>query len=325
MPRIRFIVLAVVASLLLPLSSFTGSVSADGPGPLARFVLQTVIEDFHTDPTQRFLQRFRVHGPGAAQFDHEHSAPRFRGDRSGSLAVTYDSLEPTSRYYNRFPLTFTQADDFVFGAILTIRPEGFEPDPSGFHPIAFSLFNATTTGDDRTGDLSDFRADTFDTVEFSWFPNVSPFFGGPFLSPDVFGTAVGADAFLSFAFTSVPLSLEPGKTYLVEMEHSAAARTLTARLYRLHPLGGAIPVDGSTVVVDLSSIGGFTVNSIGISAYHDGFNVFSESGRSLLATVDYDLLFSAPKIGGRLPLRLALLLAHLKKAPPLSLTHGHDE
>lgn len=318
MPRIRFTVLAVVALLLLPLSSFTGSVSADG-GRWVRFLLQTVVEDFHSDPTHRFLQRFRVRGPGAEQFDHQHSAPRFRGDRSGSLAVTYDSLEPTTRYYYRFPSSFTQADDFVFGAILTIRPENFEPDPSGFHPIAFSLFNAATTGDDRTGDLSDFRADTFDTVEFSWFPNVSPFFGGPYLSPDVFGSAVGGDAFLSFAFSSIQLSLEPGNTYLVELEHSAAARTLTARLWKIHPLGGATPVEGGTTIVNLASIAGFTVNSVGISAYYDGFNLFSESGRSLLATVDYDLLYSAPKIGGVLPLRVAALLHFLKRQPPVSL------
>ncbi len=323
MSRIRFSVLAIVVSLLL-LPSSTGQLRASGSGTIRRFLLQTLIEDFHHDPTKRLFQRFGVRGPGAAQFDHEPSAPRFRGDRSGSLAVTYDSLEPTSRYYARFPLGFTQDDDFVFGAILTIRPEGFAPDPSGFHPIAFSLFNASTTGDDRTGDLSDFSSDAFDTVEFSYFPNVSPLFGGPFLSPDVFGSAVGADAFLSFAFASVQLSLQPGSTYLVEMEHDAAARTLTARLHRLHPHGGALLVEGGTVTVDLSSIEAFSVNSLGISAYHDGFNVFSESGRSLLATVDYDLLYSGPKIDGHLPLRLSWLLSRLKGTPFVVPQHGHD-
>ena len=324
MSRIRFAVLAIVLTLLL-LPSSTGPLQAGSPGAVRRFQLCTLIEDFHHDPTTRLFRRFGVQGPGAAQFVHEDSAPRFRGDWSGSLAVTYDSLAPTSRYYARFPMGFTQDDDFVFGAILTIRSEGFAPDPSGFHPIAFSLFNASTTGDDRTGDLSNFASDTFDTVEFSYFPNVSPFFGGPFLSPDVFGSAVGADAFLSFAFASVPLALAPGNTYLVEMEHDAVARTLTTTLHRLHPHGGAIPVEGGAVVVDVSSIDAFSVDSIGISAYHDGFNVFSESGRSLLATVDYDLLYSAPRIDGRLPLRLSSILSQLKKTPLVIPHHGHED
>lgn len=277
---------------------------------------QAVVSDFSSDPTQLHANApvFVVRGPGAAQFVYEPtSRARFSGDVKGSLAVTYDSLAPTSRFFATFPGGFTQDDDFVFGAVITIRPDGFAADPFGFHPIAFSLFNAATTGDDRTGDLSDFSADTFDTVELSYFPNVSPLFGGPFLSPDVFGAQVAPDAFASFAFSSVALALQPGSTYLIELEHSASARALTAQVSLVRPDGTAIALPGGHVIVDLSSIGGFLVDSLGISAYHDGFNVFSMSGRSLLATVDYDLIFSGPIVDGQISPDVARALKRFTK------------
>jgi hypothetical protein len=297
MSRVRTAFLAAVVSLI----AFD---------PSATFA-QVVVSDFSADPTQPHGNDpiFTVRGPGAAQFIYQANTPvRFAGDVRGSLAVTYDSLAPTSRFSATFPGGFRQDDDFVFGAVLTIRPDGFAADPFGFHPIAFSLFNATTTGDDRTGDLSDFASDTYDTVEFSYFPNVSPFFGGPFLSPDVFGEQVAPDAFANFAFASAQFELQPGATYLVEMEHSAVSRTLTARVFAVRADGSAIALPNGCVVVDLSGITGFLVDSLAISAYHDGFNEFASSGRSLLATVDYDLIFSGPEVDGQLPPDLAKVL-----------------
>ena len=302
MSRVHTVLLAATASLFV---LGTGSAAA-----------QVVVSDFSSDPTQRHGNDpvFFVRGPGAGQFVHDPSSPaRFSGDARGSLAVTYDSLAPTSRFFTTFPGGFTQDDDFVFGAVITIRPDGFAADPFGFHPIAFSLFNAATTGDDRTGDLSDFSADTFDTLEFAYFPNVSPFFGGPFLSPDVFSRQVAPDAFAGFAFGSVAFNMQTGVTYLVEMEHSAAARTLSARVSFVRDDGAAIPLPGGAVVVDLSRLDGFLVDSLGISAYYDGFNLFASSGRSLLATVDYDLIYSGPKTNGQLPPELAKALKRFVK------------
>ena len=299
MSCIRTALLAATASLLV-----TGvTLGADTP--------RVVITDFSSDPTQPHGNDpiFSVRGAGSTAFAHEPGTrARFSSDAKGSLRVTYDSLEPTSRLFASFPGGFTQDEDFVFGAVLTILPDGFAADPFGFHPIAFSLFNSTTTGDDRTGDLSDFAADTFDTLELSYFPNVSPFFGGPFLSPDVFGQQVAPDAFANFTFATVPLELRPGVTYLIEMQHSASARTLTAQVSVVRSDGAALALPGGRVVVDVASLSGFLVDSVGISAYHDGFNEFSSSGRSLHAVVDYDLLFSGPIDDGKLPAELAKAL-----------------
>ncbi len=305
MLRLRLLVLA--ACITIPTVSPIPARAGDGS--VARLVAQTRIETFQRDPSAAFA----VTGPGSSQFVWDGaSRPRFAGDPRGALVVTFDSLEPTSRFAAPLARPFTHEDDFLFGAILTIRPDGFAPDPSGFHPIAFALFNAATTGDDRTGSLGDFRADTFDTVEFSYFPNVSPLFGGPFLAPDVFGEAVGDDAFAHFAFTSIPFTLHPGVPYLVEMDHDAARRVLTARVSMIHPIGVAVPVEGGTVAVDLSRLTGFRVDHVGVAAYHDGFNIFSDSGRSLLATVEFDLIYAGPRVGGRIAPRLAALIDRLK-------------
>ena len=306
MSRSRSAILAAVATLHLLHASTAAA--------------QVVVSDFSSDPTQPHGNDpvFTLRGPGVSggnsQFVFQPStAPRFSGDERGSLAVTYDSLAPTTRLYANVPGGFTQDDDFVFGAVLTIRSDGFAPDPFGFHPIAFSLFNASTTGDDRTGDLTNFASDTFDTVEMAYFPNVSPLFGGPFFSPDVFGAQVAPDAFADFTFASVPFALQTDVTYLIQLEHSASARTLTAQVYAVHPDGAAVALPGGRTVVDLGSIGGFLVDSLGISAYHDGFNVFSSSGRSLLATVDYDLIFCGAEVNGQLPPDLAKALKRFTK------------
>ena len=66
-------------------------------------------------------------------------------------------------------------------------------------------------------------------------------------------------------------------------------------------------------MVDLSGLSGFLVDSLGVSAYLDGFNVFASSGRSLYAVVDYDLLYSGPKTGGELPGELARALKKFEK------------
>lgn len=278
---------------------------------------QSVVTDFASDPTTPHGNDpvFIVRG-AAAQFVHDAASPaRFLGDTKGSIAVTYDSLLPTARLLTTFPGGFTQDDDFVFGAVITIRKDGFAPDPFGFHPIAFSLINASTTGDDRTGDLSDFAADTFDTLEAAYFPNVSPLFGGPYFSPDAFGEALGGDAFANFGFGSVGFEMRPGTTYLVELEHVAARHLLVGQVSMVRPDGRAVVLSGSRVEVDLSRVTGFLVDSLGISAYHDGFNVFSQSGRSLLATVDYDLLFCGRKTAGALPAELAKALKRFNKTP----------
>jgi hypothetical protein len=187
-------------------------------------------------------------------------------------------------------------DDFEFGAILTIRSDGFEADPNGFSQIAFGLWNSSTTGPGRTL----FPSDSFDLIEFDYFPNLTSF-GGPFITPSVFGGEVGGNAFFNFTFLSVETALPHDVPLLCRFVHDGAARRLTLQVARLAAEATFTPIPGGRVTVDTGALNPtFLVDVIGIAAYFEGF-------ASLRASVDYDLLYFAelpPPIvlGGRRPL-----------------------
>jgi len=302
MSRSRLTVLAVrlFAFVLLATATFTAA-RADA-----------VILDFRTDPMDPAREPvLALQGPGADQFVFDPStSPAFPSDAPGSLLARYDSTRGTTRAVASLGNSFTEADDFVFGAIVMIREDAFEADPFGFHPITFSLINAATTGFNRTGSLTDFRSDTFDTIDVAWFPQVSPFFGGPFLAPAVFGSAVGDDAFANFAFGSTQFEIPRDVPHLVTAEHDAAGRKLVVTVYALGRGGRPVAIPGGSVEMSLASLAGFSVDALAVTAYEDGFNIFTQSGRSVRADVDYDLIFFAPgRLGeeGTLPSLMSLI------------------
>ena len=224
---------------------------------------------------------FFAEGDAASRFHYIASTnPRFAGDRRGSLRVLYDTTLPTGRIGAPIGAVLSLDEDFRFGAVLTIRSAGFAADPNGFSQIAFGLWNAHTTGLGRTL----FPSDAFDLVEFDWFANVTAF-GGPFLSPSIFGGSVGANAFDNFAFQSAEVALPLDVPLLCEGVYDAATRTLKFTVSR-HVKGARFdPVPGAEATVDLATIDpGFLVDTFGIAAYGEGWP-------SLRAEVDYDLLW----------------------------------
>src|SRR5439155_19958288 len=189
----------------------------------------------------------------------------------------------TARLSTSTGQVFSLDADFDFGAILTIRSEGFFADPDGFSQIAFGLWNAARTGLDRTS----FPSDSFDLVEFDYFPNVTPF-GGPFVSPTVFGGNVADNAFFNFAFHSAETTLPLDTPLLVQCHYNAALRRLNVKVSR--HLRSLIfeRIDAAGVSVDLSRIDPtFLLNTAGIAGYFEGF-------ASIHAVVDYDLLYTGP-------------------------------
>lgn len=274
--------------------------------PVASFA-DAIVLDLRSDPLDAAggLPLLELQGPDGGRFAFDAAtAAKYPSDPKGSFVAHLDSTLPTARAAASLGAVYTEQDDFVFGAIFTIQAAGFEADPFGFHPITFSLMNSATTGFNRTGSLSDFRSDAFDTIDVAYFPQVSPFFGGPFLSPAVFGSAVSDDAFANFAFGSASFELLPGATYLVTAEHRAAERKLDVTVYGFGAGGRSVALPGGRVSADLSILQGFTVDTLAITAYEDGFNVFTQSGTSVRAGVEYDLLFFTPGRlgdGGSLP------------------------
>jgi hypothetical protein len=241
-----------------------------------------LVERFASDPLAGAGPNvFYAEGDAGRRFTYLAGEPsHFPGDREGSLRVLYDTTLPAGRISTPIGRVLTLDDDFGFGAIFTIRSEGFHADPNGFSQIAFGIWNAATTGMNRTV----FPSDSFDLVEFDYFPNVTPF-GGPFLTPTVFGGIVGGNAFLNFAFQSSEVALPPDVPLLVQARYAAANRSLRLTLSR-HARGvffEALP--GAAVAVDLSRLDPtFHLDVAGIAAYFEGY-------ASLRAEVDYDLLY----------------------------------
>jgi hypothetical protein len=240
------------------------------------------------DFVERFAQdlldgagRFVAEGDAGARFTFlPGTPPRFAGDRAGTLRVLYDTTVPTARIGAPLGAFLTPGEDFEFGAILTLRSEGFLADPNGFSQVAFGLWNGATTGLNRTG----FPSDAYDLLEFDYFPNVTAF-GGPFVSPTVFGGNVGDNAFSNFAFASAEAPLPLEVPLLIQARHDGAARALQVTV-RPHAAGvffQRTPI--ASVTVDLSRLDpGFQVNVAGIAGYFEGY-------ASIHVEADYDLLY----------------------------------
>jgi hypothetical protein len=244
-----------------------------------------VVERFAGDPLSgRSANTFFVEGDAAARFTFlAGERPHFQGDRRGTLRVLYDTTLPTARLSTPIGGVLSLDEDVEFGAILTIRSSRFHADPQGFSQIAFGLWNAGTTGLGRTL----FPSDAFDLVEFDYFANVTEF-GGPFLSPTVFGGSVGGNAFFNFTFGSQEVALPFDVPLLCRARYEAAARRLTVTVSRLGARLRLDPIPGASVSIDLDGLSPtYLLDVVGIAAYGEGWP-------SLRAEVDYDLLYVGP-------------------------------
>ncbi len=250
------------------------------------FVHAATVERFAADPlTAQTANPFFLDGDVADHFTYlPAEPPHFPGDRPGTLRVVYDTTIPAGRISTPLGQSLSLGDDFSLGAILTIRAEGFVAMPDGFDQISFGLWNSHTTGLNRTV----FPSDSYDLAEFDYFPNVSPDFGGPFLSPSIFGGNVGDNAFNNFTFQSSQVQLPFDVPLLCQLRYTATTRKLAVTVSRLAAGVFFQPVPLAAVTVDLSIINPtLLVDSLGIAAYFEGFP-------SLHAVVDYDLLYSGP-------------------------------
>jgi hypothetical protein len=241
-----------------------------------------VVERFNRNPlVGRGGNRFFTEGNPDERFTYlKRTPPRFAGDGRGSLRVLYDTTRPQARISTPLGDVVSFDEDFEFGAILTIRSQDFFADPNGFSQIAFGLWNSSTTGFGRTL----FPSDSFDLLEFDYFPNLTSF-GGPFITPSVFGGEVGGNAFFNFTFLSAETALPLDVPLLCQFVHTGATRRLTLRIGRLESEAIFREIPGSRISIDTGSLNPtFLVDVLGIAAYFEGF-------ASLRVSVDYDLLY----------------------------------
>jgi hypothetical protein len=222
--------------------------------------------------------------------------PLFPGDHPGSLTARYLATAEPARLGYRLPTPITEQDPFTLYALVTLRAERFGADPFGFFQISWGVWNSITTGWERTGTASNFASDTFDLLELDYFPNESPFFGGPFLGPTLLAAADRANpsfgplgAFANSAFASTMVRLPFESPLLVALDHDPQRMTLGVRVWRLSPDGTPIEWEQARSEAPLSSLSraSFSFDRFGLTLWRDGF---STSTPSLDADVRFELL-----------------------------------
>lgn len=265
--------LSRIATLIVAVLLLSAPAAAD-PRPTSK----AVAERFESNPLAS--SEVILEGDLLDRLAWNDDAVAFPGDRPGSLTALYDSRLPAGRIGWPLPERWTHDDAFTATAIFVIEPDGFQADPFGFFQFSWGLWSSKTTGLERTGTFSDFATDTFEMIEFAWFPNVSPFFGGPYLSPSVFGVADRnhpafdfLGAFANFGFGSVPVALPLDEPLAAVLEHRPADDVVIVSVHRINERGRRVPLPGAVAVVPLDTLAirELSVDTVGLMLWHDGF------------------------------------------------------
>jgi len=229
--------------------------------------------------------------------------PAYTGDATGAFNVHLNSSLPTARLQRPLGVILTDTNSFTLSAVFSFTITS-APDDQQMQ-IAFGLINSSTTGGDRTGSATNYTSDNvFSTVEFDYFPNVSTLYGGPTLTPTVFGAQAGPgdDAFGNLAaifgdasdlgtHTQGITSLPQNVTLQAVLNYDGDTRTISLTMGQVNPDGSVTCLDTELPPVNLVAAGyydtnfPFIVNSLAIMAYNDGFT--SVDDPSLVADLQF--------------------------------------
>ena len=254
----------------------------------------SLTEDFFNNPfAPTGNWSFGVGNNSNGQFTWTNTPPVYAGDSTGELDVHLNSSLPTARLQRPLGITVTDTNDFTLTARFSFHVIS-APGEQGMQ-MAFGLVNSALTGGDRTGTSTNFTSDnTFHTMEFNYFPNVSTFFdSGPTLAPAVLGAQKnGGDAFGNFASFFGPDSnlgdntngiteLPQAVTLQATLAYCSACKTLTLTMSQVNPDGTLTPLDTEVPPMGLIALGydtnfPFRVDTLAIMAYQDGFTTTND-------------------------------------------------
>jgi hypothetical protein len=252
--------------------------------------------------------RWTIEGPGweNSQFSYD--------SQTHELICHFNTLLPTTKLTIPLGKTYDWNSDFFFAAVLTIESKGYEPRPDCFSPISFGLISRETTGTDRCGGSSFDSGDddTYDMVEWDFWPNVSEMFGGPCLGPTIMGGRVGDAWWYNYAFllnledTDLsdeidegllpPTGLPLDTPLSIRVRYEAATKLVYIEAYELKDGRWVLlqtrvpptPVDGLNP--------SFQCDGFAISLYQDAYNP-DENTPSVKATLRFkEITFCAGRI-----------------------------
>jgi hypothetical protein len=239
-------------------------------------------EFFDDDPLQ--ASGTVVAGQALARLSWQSDGPAFPGDVPGSLSAVYNASLPAGWFGWSLPGTFDAEATFSAAAAFVIRSDGF---------------SAEATGLDRTGSFQNFAADTFELIEFDYYPNVSPFFGGPFLAPSVFGAEVDGDAFANFtSLFDLDVALPLDTPLLAVLEHRPDLDVVVLGVHRIVDSGRVVPLDGAVGGAPLAflSLREYDLDTIGLTLWKDSFGGPTPA---LVATLDFHAMTVVSGLVGR--------------------------
>jgi len=271
-------------------------------------------EDFAGDPVA--LDRAQVTAGDANRFTFDSVG--------GTLTAAYDTALSTAKLAWPLPVTLDQGVGFRVDVDFTLL--NVSAIDNGFAQIAFGFVNSVTTGNDRVGGST---GDGFDVVTVDYFPNISPMFGGPTLSPTVVETDDGVSGFLpSFDDPTTPEdestpgsivfpfgdetdltnegSLPLGTPIHATLTYDEAIRLLTLRVDGVDinsvgagdlGSGGSGGQDGDITTIEnfLPDEAQFSVDSFAITLWEDTFGV------SGVSTVQADVRFDSFEVFVKVP------------------------
>lgn len=281
-------------------------------GARAALASVSITENFSSSPFGTWS--FGIGDNSNSQFTWTNTPAVYTGDSNGELDVHLNSSLPTARFQRPLGVTLTDTDDFTLTARFSFHLIA-NPNEQAIQ-IAFGLVNSTLTGGDRTGtedDEGNFLPtdNTFDTVEFNYFPSVSFIFdSGPSLTPAVIGAQEdGNDAFGNFAAIFGPDSnlgdntngltaLPQDVTLQATLAYSGGTKTFTLTMSQVNPDGSLTPLDTGVTPMNLVTSGydtnfPFNLDTLAIMAYQDGFT--TTDAPSLIADLRFqELDFTTP-------------------------------
>lgn len=153
-----------------------------------------IVETFRNSPFDTEGGRWHVSGPGFQNNQWIYDV------QNRQLRAHLDSRLETTRLNLPIGSAISGQSACAYAVEFTFLTEGFYASPYGFFQVAFGLSNSQTSGPDRTGGIGDGGDDSYDMIEWDFWPNVSPYFNSPNLGPTIFGGRVGDSLWNNFSF-----------------------------------------------------------------------------------------------------------------------------